>query len=140
MIKLRITTPDDAEDLFRIWLSAVEATHHFLTPEDQAGIEPLVHDYVRTSPLLGAEKDGVLVAFMGQTGRNIDSLFIDVSAQRKGIGRILVERVGSPATVDVNEQNENGVAFYRHLGFEVVGRSELDEDGRPYPLLHMRKG
>jgi putative acetyltransferase len=140
MIKLRATTPSDEEDLFHIWLSAVEATHHFLTPEDQASIEPLVHDYVRTSPLLGAEKDGRLVAFMGQTERNIDSLFIHAGAHRMGIGRTLVERVGSPATVDVNEQNESGVSFYRHMGFEVVGRSELDDDGRPYPLLHMRKG
>jgi len=25
------------------------------------------------------------------------------------------------------------------LGFEVISRSETDEDGRPYPLLHMRR-
>lgn len=40
--------------------------------------------------------------------------------------------------VDVNEQNPQGVAFYRHMGFEQVGRSELDGQGNPFPLLHMR--
>jgi putative acetyltransferase len=40
--------------------------------------------------------------------------------------------------VDVNEQNPQGVAFYRYMGFEPVGRSELDGQGNPFPLLHMR--
>jgi putative acetyltransferase len=38
----------------------------------------------------------------------------------------------------VNEQNTAAVAFYKACGFVVEGRSELDETGRPYPLLHMR--
>jgi putative acetyltransferase len=42
--------------------------------------------------------------------------------------------------VDVNEQNPQGVGFYRHMGFEQVGRSELDGQGNPFPLLHMRLG
>jgi putative acetyltransferase len=40
--------------------------------------------------------------------------------------------------VDVNEQNEQAVGFYRHLGFEVEGRSSVDGLGLPFPLLHMR--
>lgn len=42
--------------------------------------------------------------------------------------------------VDVNEQNVSAAGFYLHRGFEVVGRSETDEAGRPYPLLHLRLG
>jgi putative acetyltransferase len=41
-------------------------------------------------------------------------------------------------TVDVNEQNTQGVGFYRHLGFVETGRSETDDQGRPYPLLHLK--
>jgi putative acetyltransferase len=40
--------------------------------------------------------------------------------------------------VDVNEQNEAATRFYEACGFVVTGRSELDEQGRPYPLLHMK--
>ena len=40
--------------------------------------------------------------------------------------------------VDVNEQNPQALGFYRHLGFEQVGRSPLDGQGRPFPLLHLR--
>ncbi len=41
--------------------------------------------------------------------------------------------------LDVNEQNPHAVAFYTSKGFDVIGRSETDAAGYPYPLLHMRK-
>jgi putative acetyltransferase len=41
--------------------------------------------------------------------------------------------------VDVNEQNPAAVGFYEALGFVVVSRSPVDGDGRPFPLLHMRR-
>jgi putative acetyltransferase len=44
----------------------------------------------------------------------------------------------SELTVDVNEQNAAARRFYEACGFVVEGRSELDEQGRPYPLLRMR--
>ena len=40
--------------------------------------------------------------------------------------------------MDVNEQNSAARGFYEACGFAVEGRSELDDQGRPYPLLHMR--
>jgi putative acetyltransferase len=43
-------------------------------------------------------------------------------------------------TLDVNEQNPAAQRFYEHLGFAVQGRSELDSQGRNYPLLHMKYG
>lgn len=41
--------------------------------------------------------------------------------------------------VDVNEGNRAVAQFYERKGFEVESRSEYDDAGRPYPLLHMRK-
>jgi putative acetyltransferase len=137
MTEFRASELSDADALQQIWRNAVDATHDFLSPEDREVIDPLVAEYVRTVELVVAIVDGAPVAFMGVTGQNIDSLFIDPKAHGKGIGRLMADRVGLPATVDVNEQNEAAVAFYRHLGFEVVGRSEQDGEGRPYPLLHL---
>ena len=139
MIEMRPSQPDDAADLLRIWCDSVDATHHFLSAEDRASIEPLVADYVREASLLVATKDGRPVGFMGVTGQNIDSLFLAPEAHGIGIGRLLTERVPRPTTVEVNEQNEGAVAFYRRMGFAQTGRSPTDEDGRPYPLLHMRR-
>lgn len=39
--------------------------------------------------------------------------------------------------VDVNEQNPDALGFYLSRGFHHVGRSDLDGDGRPYPILHL---
>jgi putative acetyltransferase len=139
VIEIRPSRPSDAAELLRIWREAVDASHDFLAPEDRAAIELLVDDYVRTSSLLVVSLEGRPVAFMGVTDHNIDSLFIDPRAQGLGLGRRMTEQVGSPATVDVNEQNGAALGFYRHLGFEVVGRSELDDQGRAYPLLHLRR-
>lgn len=42
-------------------------------------------------------------------------------------------------TLDVNEQNPGAVGFYLHHGFEVAGRQEADSDGRPFPLLQLKR-
>ena len=41
--------------------------------------------------------------------------------------------------VDVNEQNIQAVGFYQHRGFSVITRSDLDAEGKAYPILHMRR-
>ena len=68
-------------------------------------------------------------------------LFIHPAARGQGAGRRLltyaVDSLGA-TTLDVNEQNEQAVGFYLRMGFEVVGRSECDGMGKPYPLLHLR--
>ena len=40
-------------------------------------------------------------------------------------------------SVAVNEQNPLARGFYKHMGFTAVRRTELDEQGRPYPLVYM---
>ena len=129
--------------LFRIWRSAVAATHHFLSAEDFAAIERIVEDdYLPAAELwVAADVDGRPLGFMGLTGSNIDALFVDPELHGQGIGRVLVNHARSVAgpslTVDVNEQNESAAAFYERLGFRRTGRSEVDDRGRPYPLLHL---
>jgi putative acetyltransferase len=83
MIEVRPNEPADAQELLRIWRDAVDSSHNFLAPEDRIAIEPLVTDYVRTATLLLAPTDGVIVAFMGVTGQNIDSLFVEPKAKAK---------------------------------------------------------
>jgi len=139
VVEIRPNAAADANDLLEVWRHAIDASHQFLSPNDRSDIDPLVAAYVGSADLTVALIDGTPVAFMGVTGSNIDSLFIHPRGQGMGIGRRLVDHVARPTTVDVNEQNQAGVAFYRRLGFEVTGRSERDAEGRPYPLLHLRR-
>ena len=144
MITLRASRPEDVERLFEIWRDAVDATHTFLSDEDRAEIARIVRDdYVPVAEFIVAvDGDDRPLAFMGMTGNNIDALFIDPAVHRQGLGRMMIEcaaREGRPLTVDVNEQNEGAVGFYRAMAFVETGRSATDDQGRPYPLLHMRR-
>lgn len=142
MIPIRPSRPDDAAALFTLWLAAVRSTHDFLTEEDIAFYAGLVRDQYLPAAALLVATDGAdrPVGFLGMSGRKIDTLFVDPAWHGRGIGRALVTRVlegGPDLTVDVNEQNGAARAFYRRLGFREVGRSALDDNGRPFPLLHL---
>lgn len=56
-------------------------------------------------------------------------------------GQLLEEAIARYGVEEltVNEQNPDAVGFYEHLGFRTYKRTELDEEGRPYPLLYMRR-
>ncbi|STM08366.1 putative acetyltransferase [Escherichia coli] len=74
------------------------------------------------------------------SGQHMDALFIDPDVRGCGVGRVLVEHALSMApelTTNVNEQNEQAVGFYKKVGFKVTGRSEVDDLGKPYPLLNL---
>ncbi|MBZ7987940.1 GNAT family protein [Campylobacter canadensis] len=38
----------------------------------------------------------------------------------------------------VNEQKPLARIFYERMGFVIYKRSDLDEQGNPYPLLYMK--
>ncbi|WP_183063123.1 acetyltransferase, partial [Salmonella enterica] len=79
------------------------------------------------------------VGFMLLTGEHMDALFIDPDVRGQGIGKMLVEHALTLApglTTNVNEQNTQAVGFYKKMGFKVTGRSEVDDLGKPYPLLN----
>ena len=141
-IKIRPSRRDDGDRVVNIWRAAVDATHHFLTPEDRQAIDAQVQQFLPHSPLwLAVDRQDWAVGFMGLSGSHLDALFIDPVFHDAGIGRQLVTlalRFHPVITVDVNEQNVQAVGFYERLGFVRFGRSSIDDQGRPYPILHLR--
>jgi putative acetyltransferase len=132
----------DHSQLIEIWDASVRATHDSLSEGDLVTLKPLIlEQYFDAVDLWCARaEDGEILGFCGVHDGNIEMLFIAPYARGKGLGTLLVkhaiQNLGA-VKVDVNEQNEQALGFYRHLGFSVVGRSPLDGQGKPYPLLHM---
>ncbi|WP_246088040.1 acetyltransferase [Nocardioides albertanoniae] len=128
--------------LATIWRGAVDATHDFLAEADRDEIEAkLQSDYFPAVVLWVAEQDGRPVGFSGVLDGSLEMLFVDATQRDGGIGTALLAhavREQGVTKVDVNEQNVSAAGFYARRGFEAVGRSETDEAGRPYPLLHLR--
>ena len=144
MIKLRPSRPDDGARVVEIWAAAVDATHDFLTPEDRAAIGREVESFLPSAPMILAvdDRDRPL-GFMLIDDGHMEALFIDPAHRGAGVGAIMIDyalAVHPSLTTDVNEQNAQAVGFYEHMGFERTGRSELDGQGRPYPLIHLRFG
>jgi len=143
-MEIRRGTPTDRDVLFDVWLRSVEATHAFVSEADLQSFKPLVRDYLASTETefwVLCNADGAVAGFMGLAGPTLESLFLAPEFHRRGGGRRLVEHARAlhgELTVEVNEQNTSAVDFYKACGFVVEGRSELDGNGRPYPLLHMR--
>lgn len=142
-----VTLADDNDQprLFEVWESSVRATHHFLSEDDMQFLIPRVKTALAAYTPIHClrDADGRVFAFMGVAGRNIDLLFVHADHRGAGAGRTLVEyaiRELGADSLDVNEQNPLAIGFYEHLGFKTVGRSPLDGQGRPFPILHMRFG
>ncbi len=125
-----------------VWEDSVRATHDFLTPEDIDTFRPHVMIALRKIPSLtvATNQTGRPVGFSGVEDGKIEMLFLAPTARRTGLGRRLVAHAvdtGNANRLDVNEQNVQAVGFYKHLGFTVVGRSDVDGQGLPFPLLHL---
>jgi putative acetyltransferase len=145
-MNIRSAVPEDHPVLLDIWLGSVRKTHQFLTESDIQMLLPEVHDYLAMPNLdlwILCTDDGRPIGFMGLSGSSVESLFIAPDWLRCGGGRALLAHAravaGSPLSVDVNEQNSEAVQFYRASGFYAVGRSSTDDQGRPFPMLHLRE-
>lgn len=145
MSEIRIRPSQGSSDyppLVAIWRSAVDATHDFLSEENRNEIESkLESGYFPAVELAIAEQDGQPAGFAGVLDGNLEMLFVDAEHRGSGIGtRLLSHAIKEHGVtkVDVNEQNVQAVGFYTHRGFQQVDRSDTDDAGRPYPLLHLQ--
>lgn len=132
----------DYLEVVDLWEASVRATHHFLPESDIQYFRPLILnqylDHVDLSCL--RDQAGQIAGFLGVAEGKVEMLFIHPDVRGKGVGKRLllyaVHDLGAKE-VDVNEQNEQAVGFYHHLGFTTIRRSPVDGMGKPYPLLHM---
>ncbi len=134
--------PQDGQRVVDIWRGAVDATHDFLSAADRAAIEAEVREFLPNAPLwLAVDADDRPVGFMLLSDGRMEALFIEPAVRGQGVGRRLVEHalaLHGAVSTDVNEQNGQALGFYRRLGFVPTGRSDLDGQGRPYALIHLR--
>lgn len=131
------------EKLIDVWKRSVRETHLFLSNEEIEEIKNFVPMALKSVPHLIIENDvnEVPIAFMGIDDGKLEMLFIDPRERGKGLGRKLLEHgitnYGVKEVV-VNEQNPQVKGFYEYMGFKVYERSEIDEQGNPYPILFMK--
>ena len=139
-MQIRKCEQDEFKLLADIWERSVRDSHSFLSEKDIAEIRSrLIPEYFPSVRLYVAVIEKIVVGFIGIAGNKIEMLFVDPQYQRSGIGTALIRyAVASGADkVDVNEQNQSALAFYKTFGFHIISRDATDQDGRPFPILHL---
>lgn len=140
-MKIEQAKTRDHPTLISLWEASVRATHHFLPEAEIDVLKPLILEhYFAAVDLVCARDETGIAGFGGVHDGNIEMLFLAPEARGRGSGRLLVAHAISrqgATRVDVNEQNAQALGFYQRMGFVVTGRSPLDGQGKPYPLLHM---
>lgn len=144
MYTLEKPTQAEYPDILQIWEASVRATHHFLTEKDIDFYKTLLQEnqvFRAVHLVVARNSTHEIVGFMGVAGDKLEMLFLRPESRGKGIGKILIKHAIEELhikKVDVNEQNEEAVNFYRHMGFQVIARSALDATGKSYPTLHLQ--
>lgn len=146
MIDIKIKEINNRNDslinkLLEIWENSVLNTHLFLSKEEINNIKQYVVDAIlNVKHLIILEKNNNIIAFMGINNQKLEMLFLKNDERQKGYGKLLLNYGIKKYQVNeltVNEQNEDAKLFYEHLGFKIYKRSEVDEEGNPYPILYM---
>ena len=132
------------DQLTQVWERSVKATHLFLSDDKITEIKKFVPDTLSEIAhlVIAINEAGDAIGFMGVEDSKIEMLFISPDERGKGLGKAFIEygiEHFAVNQVTVNEQNPQAIGFYEHLGFSVYNRTDTDEEGRPYPLLYMKR-
>lgn len=144
IVEVKERTPDLIKGLLEVWENSVRATHLFLSDSEIQSIKKYVPQALNEvlHLLIAEDESGRPVAFMGVEAGSLEMLFIAPEEREKGLGKRLIQygiKNYSVEKLTVNEQNPQAKGFYEHMGFQVYKRTDLDEQGNPYPLLYMRR-
>jgi putative acetyltransferase len=142
MEKISTVSINEYDQIIELWESSVKATHDFLLEKDIVFYKNIINKYFDNINLYAARNNtGKIIAFMGTSEDNIEMLFVHPNEMGKGIGKFLINYAINELKikkVDVNEQNKRARELYEKMGFCVVNRSAFDNEGFPYPILHMK--
>lgn len=138
----RRVTENDYQKLVEVWERAVKKTHDFLQVNDFQTIKaelPTYFPHLEMNIWLIEQR---IIGFSGMDGEKLEMLFLEPNDIGKGYGKKIVATLikkNQLRLIDVNEQNQSARIFYQKMGFEEYARSEIDNAGRPYPILHLQK-
>lgn len=126
------------QSLIALWERSAIATHLFLNAEEIAQIKQYLPQALSEVAhlIIAPNEPGEPLGFMGINEQKLKVLFLEPALRGQGLGRKLLQY--GIDKYSVNEQNPQAVEFYKHLGFKIYKRTDLDEQGAPYPFFYMR--
>jgi GNAT superfamily N-acetyltransferase len=131
----------DRDELVSVWEAANRVGHPFFDEAELAARRlRLIERHLPASETWVAWDGERIVGGIGLVGPFVGGLFVHPSMYGRGIGRRLLEHAAARKgrlTLEVYLANPAARTFYDRCGFVAVERRELDEDGRPWPIVIM---
>lgn len=133
---------ENYKELRDVWEKSVRASHDFLKEDDIQKIKEKIFTYFEYVNIFGMKDEkGKITGFIGLSEEKIEMLFVLPEHFGEKIGKYLVNFAIKDMNiyyVDVNEQNPKAYEFYKKMGATLVSRDETDNEGNPFPVLHLR--
>lgn len=138
----RLAQPSDYPELLVLWEESVKASHHFLAADERAAIKAeLPHYFQAVQLVIWYETPEDWIAFSGVSneGEELEMLFVAPRYFRQGYGQKIIGQLLAQGLkkVDVNAENPAAQKFYEAQGFNIIGKSATDGQGRAHPLVHL---
>ena len=108
----------------------------------------ITEDFVMTNPAYAAADSQGLLGFWGLAQRDskwcLEYFYVNANRIKTGLGKSLWNHLtGWCKENQIGElefvTSPQAVGFYEHLRFRTYKRTDLDEEGNPYPLLYMKR-
>ena len=124
---LRRMLPDEAATVAGVWRRSRQHAQPWLegrVARSEADDLRRIEHVAATGQVWVAIDEGVLIGLLGLVGQQLDLLYVEPSAQGRGVGTTLLEhaRVVSPSglTLFTHQRNVRARAFYEHRGFRAT--------------------
>jgi putative acetyltransferase len=131
----------DRDELLSFWEAANRVGHPFFDEAELAARRlRLIERHLPASETWVAWDGERIVGGIGLVGPFVGGLFVHPSMHGRGIGRRLLKHAAARKgrlTLEVYLANSAARAFYDRCGSVAVERRELDDDGRPWPIVIM---
>ncbi|CAK7036885.1 MAG: Peptidyl-lysine N-acetyltransferase YjaB [Peptostreptococcus russellii] len=140
-MKKIIAKEKNFDEIIDIWERSVKYSHKFLSLKE---IEDIKENLIEILPNFEVNlwiEDEEIIGFSSDSEKHLNMLFLDPKYIGKGYGSKIISTLIEENlinTVDVNKDNQLAKEFYLRKGFKVFRESALDDEGRPYPILHLK--
>lgn len=135
---IRTFEEKDLSSVMQLWLETNLQAHGFIPAAYWKENLPLVQEALPRAEVYVYEAEGKIKGFLGITGEYIAGIFVDSTAQSKGIGKQLLDhakKCKTHLTLQVYQKNERAAALYRREGFSIQQEAVEETTGETEFLM-----
>ena len=134
----------DMDDVLNIWLKASIDAHHFISEKFWSSkLKEMREIYIPMSETYVYETDQGVIGFFSLHKKVLAAIFVSPDEQGKGIGKALIKKaisIKNHLSLTVYRENYSSIAFYKKIGFCIIGKKIDKHTGHEELLMEYSMG